>query len=66
MNLDPKISMWLNIAYAVLTGISGPMLQAAGIANAEHVIAWMAIAAVPLNIILHAYSAPTSGPMVTK
>ena len=62
--IDPKVSFWLNIVYAMLTGISAPMLQAAGIANAEHVIGIAALVAMPLNIVLHAVSSPLAGPAV--
>ena len=63
MSLDPNIALWLNVIYAVLTALTAPMLQAAGIADAEHVIGIAALVAMPLNIILHAYSSSTPGPM---
>ena len=62
--LDPNIALWLNVIYAVLTALTAPMLQAAGVADAEHVIGIAALVAMPLNIILHAYSSSASGPMV--
>ena len=64
MSLDPNIALWLNVIYAVLTALTAPMLQAAGIADAEHVIGIAALVAMPLNIILHAYSSSAPGPMV--
>ncbi len=63
MQFDPKYAIWLNIAYAVLTGLTAPMLQAAGIAHAEQVIAWAALIAMPLNIMIHAYSSSEPGPL---
>ena len=63
MSLDPNIALWLNVIYAVLTALTAPMLQAAGVADAEHVIGIAALVAMPLNIILHAYSSSTPGPM---
>lgn len=62
-SFDPKYAIWLNVAYAVLTGLTAPMLQAAGIAHAEQVIAWAALIAMPLNIVLHAVSSTAPGPL---
>ena len=64
MMIDPKTALWLNVAYAVLTGLTAPMLQAAGIAHAEQVIGIAALLAMPLNIVLHAVSSPLAGPAV--
>ena len=47
----------------MLTGLTAPMLQAAGIAHAEQVIAWAALIAMPLNIVIHAYSSSVPGPL---
>ena len=63
MQLAPKYAIWLNVAYAVLTGLTAPMLQAAGIANAQQVVAWSALIAMPLNVMMHAYSSTAPGPM---
>ncbi len=63
MRIDPKYAIWLNVAYAVLTGLTAPMLQAAGVAHAEQVIAWAALIAMPLNIIIHAFSSSQPGPL---
>ena len=65
MNMDPKVAIWLNIAFAVLTGLSAPALQAAGIVDASQVVAVAALVAMPLNIILHAYSSSTPGPLAS-
>lgn len=64
MQIDPKVAIWLNVLYAILTGFTAPMLQAAGIADATHVLAWMAMAAMPLNVVLHSFSSTSAGPMV--
>jgi hypothetical protein len=63
MSVDPKIALWLNALYLVLTGLSAPMLQAAGIADASHVIGIAALVAFPLNIVLHTVSSSASGPL---
>ena len=63
MQLDPKTAIYLNAAYAMLTGLSAPMLQAAVIAHAEQVIGIAALIAMPLNIILHSVSSPSAGPL---
>ena len=63
MKMDPEISIWLNVAYAILTGITAPALQAAGIAHASQVVGIAALIAMPLNIILHAFSSATPGPL---
>jgi uncharacterized membrane protein len=64
MSLDPQVAIWLNVAYAVLTGLTAPALQAAGIAEASQVVAVAALVAMPLNIVLHAFSSPSAGPLV--
>lgn len=62
--ISPQIAIYLNILYAMLTSITAPALQAAGVANAEQVVAIAALIAAPLNVLLHAISAPTQGPLV--
>ena len=64
MQIDPKIAIYLNIAYAILTGLSAPALQAAGIADASQVVAIAAMIAMPLNVILHGVSSTVAGPLV--
>lgn len=63
MKMDPEISIWLNVIYAVLTSITAPALQLAGVANASQVVAVAALIAMPLNIVLHAFSSATPGPL---
>ena len=62
MQIDPKTAIWLNIIYAIITGISAPSLEAAGIAHASQVIAIMTLIAMPLNVILHFISSSAPGP----
>lgn len=64
MQLDPKISVILNIVYQVLTGITATTLSTLGIADATHVAVIAETAAGILNIIMHAYSSPIAGPAV--
>ena len=64
-SIDPNIAIWLNVLYVIVTSVTAPMLQAAGVADASQVVAWMAIAAIPLNILVHASSSTTSGPANT-
>ena len=66
MQLDPKIALWLNIAYQVLTSITAPTLQAFGVADATKVIAIAEAIAGALNIVLHAYSSTLPGPLAPK
>ncbi|QXX74215.1 hypothetical protein [Methylovirgula sp. HY1] len=63
MKMDPEVSIWLNIFYAILTGITAPALQMAGIAHAGQVVGVAALIAMPLNIVLHAYSSTQAGPL---
>lgn len=64
MSISPKLAIWLNVIYVTLTSLSAPALQAAGIANAGQVVAIAALISTPLNIVLHALSGPSSGPLV--
>ena len=66
--ITPKVAFWLNIAYTAVTGLTAAGLEAAGVSNgdAAHVIGIAALVAMPLNLVLHAYSAPTPGIAVAK
>ncbi len=66
MQLDPKIALWLNIIYQVITGISAPTLQAFGIADATKVAAILESIAGVLNIVMHAYSSTVPGPLAPQ
>ena len=66
MQLDPKIAIWLNIAYQLLTGITAPTLQTLGIANATQFVAIAEALAAVVNIVLHAYSSTQPGPLAPK
>jgi hypothetical protein len=63
MQLDPKTAMWLNVIYACLTGVTAAGLEAAGIPHATQIIGVVAMVAMPLNIILHAFSSTQQGPL---
>lgn len=63
MQIDPRTAIWLNIIYAIVTGVSAPSLQAAGVAHAEQFVAIMALVALPLNVIIHAFSSSAPGPL---
>lgn len=65
-SIDPSVAIWLNIGYAILTGISAPALQAAGVADAAQVVAIAALIAMPLNIIIHAFSSTLPGPLAPQ
>lgn len=64
--ISPKAAIWLNVVYGVLTALTSPALEAAGISagDAGHAVGIAALLAIPLNLILHAYSSPTAGPAV--
>jgi hypothetical protein len=64
MQLDPKISVILNIVYQVLTGITATTLSTLGVADATHVAVIAETIAGVLNIVMHAYSSPMAGPAV--
>lgn len=63
MEIDPKFAIWLNVAYAILTGLTAPALQAAGIADASQIVAIAALVAMPLNIVLHTIASSKPGPL---
>jgi hypothetical protein len=61
--IDPWMAIGLNAAYAVLTGLTVPVVDALGFPGHDvQVVAWAGIAAVPLNMILHAFSSSEPGP----
>jgi hypothetical protein len=63
MSISPQLAIWLNVIYITLTSISAPALQAAGITNAAQVVAIAALLSAPLNILLHAFSGASPGPL---
>lgn len=66
MELDPKLAIWLNIAYQILTAITATTLHSLNIANAGQVLVVCESLATVINIFLHAFSSPIAGPLVSK
>ena len=72
MSVDPKVSMWLNVLVSVvaaLTGATAMFTDLFGQGPAQKVAAGLGLAGLVLgavNTTLHAYSAPVSGPGVSK
>lgn len=66
LSITPNAALWLNVAYATITGLTVGALTAAGVASGDagHIVGIAAIAAMPLNIVLHMVSAPVAGPAV--
>jgi hypothetical protein len=66
MQMDPKVAIWLNIAYQILTGVTATMLSSFGVADASHVVAICESLAGVINIVLHAFSSSTPGPLASN
>jgi hypothetical protein len=63
--ISPTAAIWINIVYALLTGLTIPTLNALGFtAHAPLILAWAGIIAVILNGILHGFSSSDPGPAV--
>jgi hypothetical protein len=63
MGIDPKLAIWLNVAYAILTALSIPMLEAMGFkTHASVILAWTGFIAIFLNAVLHGFSSNAPGP----
>ena len=63
MQISPWAAIALNALWAVLTGLTVPVVDALGFSgHGEQIVAWAGVLAVPLNIILHAYSSSQPGP----
>jgi hypothetical protein len=64
MEISPKLSIWLNIAYGLLTGLTTATVDALGFSGHEtQIIAWAGIIAIVLNGVLHGFSNSTPGPL---
>ena len=66
MSVNPKVSMYLNIAYLVLAAIGTGALSLSGIVNgqqATQIVAVAGLLAGVLNIVLHADSSSVPGPL---
>ena len=72
MSVDPKYSMWFNILASVVSALMGGAAMFTdlfGQGTAQKVMAGLGIAGLVLGAIntgLHNYSAPVSGPGVSK
>lgn len=63
MEISPWMALALNAAYAVLTGLTVPVVDSLGFGGHDaQIVAWAGIAALPLNMLLHAFSSSTPGP----
>jgi hypothetical protein len=63
MQISPWAAIALNALYAVLTGLTVPVVDLLGFTGHDaQIVAWAGIAAVPLNIVLHAFSSSQPGP----
>lgn len=64
MQISPWESIALNAAYAVITGLTIPVVQQLGFGDhAAQIVAWAGLAAVPLNMALHALTNSSPGPL---
>jgi hypothetical protein len=62
--INPSVAIGLNVAYAILTGLSIPTLNALGFtASASQILAWAGMIALVLNAVLHGYSSSQPGPL---
>jgi hypothetical protein len=63
MQISPWASIGLNVLYAILTGLTIPLVDALGFPHYDaQIVAWAGLMAVPMNIILHSYSSSQPGP----
>lgn len=63
MQFDPLEQIALNAAYALLMGLTVPLVDALGFAGHDtQIVAWAGVVAIPLNIFLQAYSSSKPGP----
>lgn len=63
MQISPWLAIGLNALYAVLTGLTIPVVDALGFPGYDaRIVAWAGIASVPLNMVLHAFSSSQPGP----
>lgn len=63
MQIDPKLALWLNVAYGLLSAATVSVLAALGIPDASVVAAWCGAGAFALNLVLHSLSSTTAGPL---
>lgn len=66
MQLSPKVAIWLNVILVLLTAISTGTLSFSGVvspATATQIVAYAGVAVTVLNLVLHAYTNSTPGPL---
>src|SRR5579859_347332 len=64
LQISPWAAIGLNAAYAILTGLTIPVVDALGFSGHDaQIVAWAAIASVPLNMVLHSISSSVPGPL---
>lgn len=63
MEISPWTAISANALYVVLTGLTVPVVDALGFTgHSAQIVAWAGIIAVPLNMVLHAFSSSIPGP----
>ena len=63
MEISPWAAIALNALYAVLMGLTVPLVDALGFpGHGGQIVAWAGVLAVPINIVLHAFSSSQPGP----
>ena len=67
--ISPQSAMWLNVAFLILTGIGAGTLLFPGVSDTvvtmiKGYAADAAFIISAVNVVFHAYSSPTSGPML--
>jgi hypothetical protein len=64
MQIPPGAALALNVLYAVLAGLTLPVVDSLGFASHDtQIVAWALIGVIVMNAILHGYSAPLPGPL---
>ena len=61
--MKPTYSIWINVAYATLTGITSASAETLWPGHGAQILAWAGLLAIPLNALLHAISSPDAGPL---
>ena len=63
MEISPWASIALNALYAVLMGLTVPLVDALGFPGHDtQIVAWAGVLAIPLNLVLHSFSSSQPGP----
>lgn len=63
MEINPWMAIGLNALYAVLMGLTVPLVDALGFSGHDtQVVAWAGVLAIPLNLVLHSFSSSKPGP----